>query len=268
MNAKALIAKLWEMHTQITPSALEIKTLFDTAEGSELPNDHIALRTFQDNRIGIAALEKVFTDSGYTARNTYDFEEKKLFAQHYEHPDENMPKIFISELLLKEFSPFLQETIKTLLDTVDFSTISAAELVKMGRPWGKPSKVVYDKLRAESEYAAWLYVFGYRANHFTVDLSQSKAFPTLQDANNFLEERHFPLNTAGGKIKGTPDEHLEQSSVLADVIEMDFTEGKFQVPSCYYEFAKRYKLPNGTFYGGFVAKSADKIFESTNFRNK
>jgi len=268
MNAEALIAKLWEMHTQITPSALEIKTLFDKAEGRELPNDHIALRTFQDARVGIAALEKVFTESGYVAKDTYNFEEKKLFAQHYEHPNENMPKIFISELLLQEFSPYLQETIATLLNSVDFSSISAAELVKMGRPWGIPSKTIFDKLRAESEYAAWLYVFGYRANHFTVDLSESKAFPKLEDANRFLEERQFPLNTSGGKIKGTPAEYLEQSSVLADVIEMEFSEGVFKVPSCYYEFAKRYKLPNGTFYGGFVAKSADKIFESTDFRDK
>ena len=268
MDAKALLAKLWEMHTQITPSALEIKHLFDATEGSELPNDHIALRTFQDQRVGIKALEQVFTHSGYVAKDTYNFEAKKLFAQHYEHPDPAMPKVFISELLLQEFSPFLQETVNTILNSVDFSKVSAAEMVKMGRPWGLASKETYDKLRDESEYAAWLYVFGYRANHFTVDLSESKAFPTLQKANTFLEEKGFTLNASGGKVKGTPEQLLEQSSVLADVIEVEFQEGIFKVPSCYYEFAKRYKMPNGEFYGGFVAQSADKIFESTDFRKK
>ncbi len=39
---------------------------------------------------------------------------------------------------------------------------------------------------------------------------------------------------------------------------------KHQVPSCYYEFAKRYKDAKGKLYQGFVAASADKIFESTN----
>jgi len=36
------------------------------------------------------------------------------------------------------------------------------------------------------------------------------------------------------------------------------------VPSCYYEFAKRYADKSGEIYQGFVTTSADKIFESTN----
>ena len=36
------------------------------------------------------------------------------------------------------------------------------------------------------------------------------------------------------------------------------------VPSCYYEFAKRYSDSTGQIYQGFVTASADKIFESTN----
>ncbi|MGL4837356.1 MAG: DUF1338 domain-containing protein, partial [Shewanella sp.] len=35
-------------------------------------------------------------------------------------------------------------------------------------------------------------------------------------------------------------------------------------PSCFYEFALRYPKANGELYTGFVAASADKIFESTN----
>ncbi|MGB6140662.1 MAG: DUF1338 domain-containing protein, partial [Pseudoalteromonas rhizosphaerae] len=38
------------------------------------------------------------------------------------------------------------------------------------------------------------------------------------------------------------------------------------VPSCFYEFALRYAKPDGELYTGFVAASADKIFESTNAR--
>jgi hypothetical protein len=36
------------------------------------------------------------------------------------------------------------------------------------------------------------------------------------------------------------------------------------VPACYYEFARRYPIANGELYQGFIAASADKIFESTN----
>jgi len=41
-----------------------------------------------------------------------------------------------------------------------------------------------------------------------------------------------------------------------------------EIPSCYYEFARRYEDKNGELYGGFIAKSADKIFESTDFYKK
>lgn len=49
---------------------------------------------------------------------------------------------------------------------------------------------------------------------------------------------------------------------------MEFAGGKTaKIPSCYYEFARRYPDPRtGRVYDGFVAASADKIFESTNKR--
>jgi hypothetical protein len=45
---------------------------------------------------------------------------------------------------------------------------------------------------------------------------------------------------------------------------VEFTNKTVKLPSCFYEFAKRYPLENGELYSGFVAASADKIFESTN----
>lgn len=61
---------------------------------------------------------------------------------------------------------------------------------------------------------------------------------------------------------------LQQSSTMADIVSIKFHEGLFGVPSCYYEFAQRYPDSNGQLYSGFIAKSADKIFESTNFYRK
>jgi hypothetical protein len=57
---------------------------------------------------------------------------------------------------------------------------------------------------------------------------------------------------------------LEQSSTMADKAVVKFSDGEVSIPSCFYEFAKRYPLDCGTLYSGFVAASADKIFESTN----
>jgi len=50
------------------------------------------------------------------------------------------------------------------------------------------------------------------------------------------------------------------------MVDVEFQEGKFSVPSCYYEFAKRYNGADGKLFSGFIAGSADRIFESTDYR--
>ncbi|MNL20374.1 hypothetical protein D3C87_1416210 [compost metagenome] len=111
-----------------------------------------------------------------------------------------------------------------------------------------------------------MYVYGFRANHFTINTNALKGFQTLEELNNFLEASGWELNASGGKIKGNPEQLLEQSSTLADLYDIDFKEGTLKVPSCYYEFALRYPMANGELYQGFVASSADKIFESTDVK--
>lgn len=89
---------------------------------------------------------------------------------------------------------------------------------------------------------------------------------SIEEVNNYLLNEGFELNQAGGLIKGSPNEYLEQSSTLANLVPVQFAEGVYQIPGCYYEFAKRYPLPSGELYQGFVASSADKIFQSTDSR--
>jgi hypothetical protein len=134
-----------------------------------------------------------------------------------------------------------------------------------GRPWAV-SFTEYQTLLDESEYAAWVAAFGFRVNHFTVDVNSLSTFPDLHALDAFLVEQGFALNTSGGMVKGTVADRLEQSSTLADAIEVAFSDRKARIPSCYYEFARRYPLPSGELFHGFVPASADKIFESTDVR--
>jgi hypothetical protein len=131
-----------------------------------------------------------------------------------------------------------------------------------GRPWTLSSND-YKKLQKESDYGAWMGAIGYKPNHFTVSVNQLESFEELSELNSFLKENGIKLNESGGEIKGSKEVCLEQSSTLADNVEVEFSDMKLTIPSCYFEFAKRYHLPNGELYTGFVAKSADKIFEST-----
>jgi len=266
MNKDQLLTKLWEQYVEITPSALKIHELLED-KGEEIKNDHIAIRTFNDKRVNIEVLEKPFLNVGYEAKGEYHFETKKLFAKHYEHAtDKDAPRIFISELELEKCSADLQTTVENLLNNCDQSVFNNPELVLSGSVWNGNSQAVYKSLLEESEYAAWMYVYGFRANHFTINTNALKGFKTLEELNNFLESSGWELNASGGKIKGTPEQLLEQSSTLADLYNVDFEEGTLKVPSCYYEFALRYPMSNGELYQGFVASSADKIFESTDVK--
>lgn len=121
-------------------------------------------------------------------------------------------------------------------------------------------------LLKESEYAAWTAAWGYRANHFTVSINYLAGFETIEAVNQKLIDANFEMNTTGGLVKGSPEVLLEQSSTLADNFNVKFSDCEMQIPSCFYEFALRYNKPDGEVYTGFVAASADKIFESTNAR--
>jgi hypothetical protein len=268
MKLEHIFEKLWETYTLQNPDVQKVYDLF-IREGERVVNDHIAFRTFDDPRINIGVLAKPFLANGYVEKGTYHFEEKKLFAKHYEHKtDPEAPRVFISELLTGHFSPFLQETVTRALDQISVLDMDADGLIFSGRLWQKPSFEVYNKLKEESEYAAWVYVFGFCANHFTVSVNHLKKHDSLEKVNSLLKDNGFLINDSGGEIKGTSQELLEQSSIKAGIINMDFTEGSFDIPGCYYEFARRYPDTNGQLYSGFIAKSADKIFESTNFYKK
>lgn len=259
-----LLQRLWKEFTEINPQAATIHQLLE-ARGETVINDHIAFRTFADPRIGIDVIARPFVNSGYTAQGQYHFEQKHLDARHYEHVDPNLPKVFISELRLQDFSPGLRSTISRLLDQVAPEVLSDPQLCAAGRPWTL-SHAEYAALAEESEYAGWLAAFGFCANHFTVFVNSLKSIQTLSELNDLIKAAGFPLNAEGGEIKGSPDVFLEQSSTLASQVNVRFSDGVHCIPGCYYEFARRYHLPDGKLFHGFVTTSADKIFHSTDRR--
>ena len=266
MNKDNIFNRLWDDYSTQNPSVKKIHTLFEEA-GEVVINDHIAFRTFNDPRISKEVLAKPFLQAGYEVIDYYDFKAKHLKAFHLEHPtDELAPRVFISELLLEEFSVELQNAIHTILEAIPETYYFAEELIFSGRIWSNASYKTYQKLINESEYAAWVYAHGFHANHFTVSVNRLKNLNTLELVNEFLESNGHPLLTAGGVIKGSPEQLLQQSSTLADIIPVDFTDGTHNIPSCFYEFARRFPDGDGKLFSGFIAKSADKIFESTNFK--
>ncbi len=264
LSLQDLLEFFWKDYTSVTPSAAKIYGLL-TERNENYVNDHIAFRTFNIDPIGVESLGATFLELGYRVSGEYHFEQKKLRAFSYAHPDPTTPHIFISELLTEEFSPELQAIVRELVEQIP-SELKGTQTLLTARPTWKPIEYAkYRRLLDESEYAGWLAAFGIRVNHCTVLINALRTFPALEDFNAWLVQSGFAMNRSGGLIKGTPEQLLEQSSTMADRMAWEFANGQHHtIPTCYHEFARRYTDPaTGQLYEGFISKSADKIFEST-----
>lgn len=255
----SLLERMWVDYLSMNPQARQVRELFES-RGETVVNDHIALRTFNLPPVHGEALARAFLSSGYEARGSYSFPEKHLRARHYEAP--GRPRVFISELLVEELPPRARSIVEALVRQVDPALVLRFDLCTLGRPW-KVTHQDWLTLAEGSEYAAWVAAHGFRPNHFTVSVNGLGSLSSIQEVNQLLLDNGIALNASGGLVKGTPDQLLEQSSTLANEVPVEFEDGTFQVPGCYYEFARRYPAADGSLYGGFIAASANRIFEST-----
>jgi len=271
----------------------DVQRVFDTMmnEGiitspNDIENDHIAFRTMGVPNLGLASFEKIFMHYGYEKRDRYDFAGKKLTAYWYSPPisQENLPRIFASELRVHDLSPEVQHIIRKYTDTVTSDPVDNLDLndadavdAFLHRPlWQTPTVADYQTLLAESEYAAWVIYNRYYLNHFTVSVHNLKpGYNTIDEFVAFLEHRGFRLNSSGGVIKVSPDGGLRQASTVAQMIDAEFSDGEtLRIAGSYVEFAERRVLPEFARISanqlgrqhrreGFEAGNADKIFEST-----
>ncbi len=253
---------LWQDYiTRLCPSAEKIHHLL--GQGQSIVNDHIALRTFSLPSLDLPRLATPFIELGYEVKGEYHFKAKKLFAHHYEHPDKDAPKVFISELLVEQCSEDLQRLIRQWVEQIEVKDAQDDAFLYQGRPW-QLTLEEYHAAAQESEYAAWVAAHGYGANHFTVNVNQLAQFTELVEVNQALKNAGFVINDVGGEVKGSASVFLEQSATVADKVLVNFSDAQADIRGGFYEFAKRYPLPDGSLYQGFVEASADKIFESTN----
>lgn len=263
MNAHEFFSALWSDYIRVTPRAQVIHDHVERHFGA-IRNDHVAFRTFDRERVCLEALERAFLNFGYQRHRPYAFEDKHLEAFGYLPPSDDLPLVFFSQIKTTELSEAAQGWVERALGDVVELPENPAETLLMGRPWAMPDWDEYLALSEVSPYAAWLAVWGFRANHFTVAVHHLPEAPSLKRLVESLIEGGFTMNREGGLYKGSPEQLLEQASTLAEMRPLTFAGGDVhEVPSCYYEFARRYPQDDGRLYPGFVAASANNIFEST-----
>ncbi|MGB0376607.1 MAG: DUF1338 domain-containing protein [Flavobacteriaceae bacterium] len=259
-----------------------VKGIIPTEQAIE--NDHIAFRTLGVPHLGIRSFEKIFLHYGYTRKDAYFFEKKRLNAFWYAPPSPEFPRVFISELRVEDFPQDIQEILHKYthsissdpVDDIDLDSVDDVSRFFHQPLWELPTLEDYQTLAEASEYASWVIYNRYYLNHYTISVhALPKGYNTLEEFNDFLESIGVVLNTAGGKIKVSPDGLLRQSSSVAHEVEARFAgDARMKIPGSYVEFAERLVLPE--FQGlasqqlqrhhrreGFEAGNADKIFEST-----
>ena len=244
----------------------------------DIINDHIAFRTIGVPHLGIQSLEKIFLHYGYTRQDEYNFKQKKVKAYWYAPPrnEANLPRIFISELIVQELSKTAQGIINKYTNeaigcpalSLDPNDVKATDECLHSPLWRTPDISDYRALQDESEYASWVIYNRYYLNHFTISVhSLQEPYNKLEAFNNFLESIGVTLNDSGGKIKTSEDGYLRQSASVAEQVTVKFPDGEsyqyIDIAGSFVEFAERNIMPSGQRRDGFEASNADKIFEST-----
>ena len=132
MTLDDLFEKLWQQYSTVNTQAEAIHSLLKR-RGEAVVNDHIALRTFASDKVGMAVVSKAFVDFGYEVKGHYEFKQKKLRAIHFEK--DGYPRVFISELKLEEFDDDFQIKINTLFDSLSIVICQSQDFSCRGRPW-------------------------------------------------------------------------------------------------------------------------------------
>ncbi len=292
--------KLWNQYLERVPYARVYSDLV-TKKGGCVVNDHIAFRTFNthtgEQPEGIRALRHILLDLGYKPATKYKFRKKKINAIYFEHPDERLPKIFVSQLeveLLPEWAKALiHKTVKdtrylltnrsiellNILKEKQFLPLEAAEYLVndlfhyFKRPWDIPNKEDVLKLNDISQYGAWVMLHGNSVNHFSalINFQNVEEWPDLETTCKALAKKGVPMKDS---IEGEKGSKLQQSSTQAvkEEVKVRGENGIEQITwtYAYYELAERgYIEINGEkkMFDGFLGEQAAHLFSMTRTRD-
>lgn len=291
----AVFDTLWDRYRRRVSYVQDYERVI-AAAGATFVNDHIAFRTiaWQQPTVGIVSLSRMFEALGYVAAACYQFPDKHLSSIHFQHPNGQFPKLFISELRSWELSaPSLDILRKTMSShRAPLSDDMLAELSRVtpathqplldvvisqchDLPWDVPELADVVSLHAESQFGAWVLVHGYHVNHFTA-LVNSQGTSDLAD----IEQTIAALQTANvpmkAEIEGAKGSKLRQTATEA--VQLDVTvrqQGEMTTMPwtyAYFELAERGEITDpetgrsGRFEG-FLGPQATNLFEMTRVKS-
>ena len=219
--------------------------------------DHFAIRTLNLNGISMEDRAVFFKTNGYEYKGGFEFPEKKIIAQYFQHPDARLPKVFISELQVDQLSLSSRKLLESLFKDV---TIGSCDLECP--PPLNISSDSYLSLREESQYAAWISVFGFQPNHYALLVNSLGKKVSIQGVMNALRELPVGIDF-NCNVMGSKHAKVEQFSTNSDWVEFEFLDKRELIPGPYLEFIQRHPDETGALYQGYLEGNANKLFEST-----
>ncbi|MHC5937624.1 2-oxoadipate dioxygenase/decarboxylase family protein [Nostoc sp.] len=288
---------LWQEYSARVNHARTYQQMI-TAAGGTVANDHIAFRSLRllvdtpqgQINLGIDYLGQLAEALGYVAVGEYNFAQTHLYARYYRHPQQeefNLPKLFISELIVDELPTNIAQLIsKTVSSISDELTLPLTILKKDGnietiakqlqqiftRPWLPPQHSVVEEVNQVTQYGAWVLLHGYAVNHFTgyVNSQNTPEYPDIDSTASALADLGVPMKA---EIEGNVACGLRQTATQA-VTEMvtvldDNSGAEIQIPwtYAYYEIAQRYLVEGESgeqmLFDAFLGSNAQQLFEMT-----
>ena len=229
-----LLDQLWETYAAQVPYA---RTFVQLA-GGQFRNDHVAFRS-----LDLRPLARVFEGLGWKRAGEYHFPETHLNAIHLSKPGE--PRVFVSELRVADLSPRAREILAQLPEDPPYDGSAGW----FRGPDLRPREAELLELERESQYGAWLLLFGREVNHFTASV------PDVAEWQRKMREAGIPMKD---EIEGAPSAGLRQTATRAALRRVQLRERERDWPYAYLEIAER----NGGF-DGFVAAQARHLFDMT-----
>jgi hypothetical protein len=296
MKAVEIANLLWDTLWQDYYHRVEYARIYEQMikeAGFSIANDHIAFRSLglkidrqgEEINLGIPYLAKIVEALGYEKAGEYEFSDRYLKACHYCHPEQNrfnLPKLFISELVVDALPATLAQQIKETVHTGNFfhrpdlnewltteslETIIPQLKTLFSRPWQPPKRSLVEAVNAISQYGAWVLLHGYAVNHFTgyINHHHSSIYSDIEKTAQALGDRGIPMKN---EIEGSLNTGLRQTATVAvtEMVEVwdDNSQGVSQIPwtYAYYEIAER-NLIEGKLFEGFLDAQAKNLFAMT-----
>ncbi|MBU7585046.1 MAG: DUF1338 domain-containing protein [Nostoc sp. TH1S01] len=297
-----LASYLWESLWQEYKARVNYAQIYQnmiTAAGGTVANDHIAFRSLRliidspqgEINLGINHLAQIAETLGYEVAGEYKFAATHLYARHYQHPQAaefDLPKLFISELIVDELpeniAQLIYQTVSKIPDKIisSFTPVfpdennlaSITQQLKQIfiRPWQIPLRSVVEEVNKTTQYGAWVLLHGYAVNHFTgyINRQNTAAYPDIDTTADALANLGVPMKA---EIEGDVSSGLRQTATQA-VTEMvtvldDSSQTEIQIPwtYAYYELAQRYLIEDEPgkpkLFDAFLGKNAQQLFEMT-----